>query len=381
MDENTKQLNLFDMPKKKPRPLKAPQAVPTAFGWLFQVIAAIVLSLEYKDNLEKVKVEGKTEDIELVFTDRAPMYVQAKSVSGDIGDTKEAARHCDNALNTLINATNVVKEEYSNLMYISNLMNPMNLKEYDRLARWLPQEDRLYVRDYDQLPKAGKEYLEARKQTAENNLQKKGYLSADDHFHWNKFKIATLIFARSESSSQKCVALEEQIKDLLKESTLSVRENIINLLRARYYDNATNYETEIRKEDICWIFIVKYLASIITSEYTDDVDIDDLDEVQGYVDNFLSEQEGNIDAVNEVLSRYNEIQKDSTYKNIKGNKEKIEVFLDKYWDEFKELFPIKNERIQREGMKILVTKILRKRRIIQNLKKEFKIDGNKRAKN
>ncbi|MBT8886475.1 hypothetical protein ACXO54_09355 [Lactobacillus delbrueckii subsp. bulgaricus] len=129
------QLSLFDDyqdngTKLKPRPKNEPvkkakntQAVSSTFGWFFQVIAAIALSLEYRTKLEKVKVEGKTEDIELYLRDgKLPIYVQAKSTSKkpEEAPKSDVRRHCCNAMNTLVNTSNIVKGKYSRLIYISN---------------------------------------------------------------------------------------------------------------------------------------------------------------------------------------------------------------------------------------------------------------------
>ncbi|MDD5292931.1 MAG: hypothetical protein PHW40_01300 [Candidatus Izemoplasmatales bacterium] len=61
------------------------QANGSANGWIFQVSAGIVLTLRNIKDFDKIKLEGKTEDIELVFTNGKGLYAQAKSVL-DIND-------------------------------------------------------------------------------------------------------------------------------------------------------------------------------------------------------------------------------------------------------------------------------------------------------
>ncbi|MBT8943643.1 hypothetical protein BTI12_08910, partial [Lactobacillus delbrueckii subsp. bulgaricus] len=71
----------------------------------------------------KVKVEGKTEDIELYLRyGKKPIYVQAKSTSKKPEDApkKDVKGHCRNAMNTLVNTSNIVEGKYSRLIYISN---------------------------------------------------------------------------------------------------------------------------------------------------------------------------------------------------------------------------------------------------------------------
>lgn len=128
------QLSLFSKEiEKKPRPANIPavpktkdtQASYSVWGWLFQITAAIVLGLKYRKNMTKIKVEGKTEDIELYFSDRDPIYVQAKSTGKSIEENDNATAHCTAAMNTLINTTNIHKNKYSELIYISNYLNPL----------------------------------------------------------------------------------------------------------------------------------------------------------------------------------------------------------------------------------------------------------------
>ena len=55
-------------------------ASASAFGWDFQVNAAIFLFLKYLDEVKTIKVEGKYQDIEIEKVDKHFIYAQAKSV-------------------------------------------------------------------------------------------------------------------------------------------------------------------------------------------------------------------------------------------------------------------------------------------------------------
>ncbi len=55
-------------------------ASPAAFGWDFQVNAAILLMLENIKEAKRVRVEGADEDIEIAFMDHTKVYAQAKAV-------------------------------------------------------------------------------------------------------------------------------------------------------------------------------------------------------------------------------------------------------------------------------------------------------------
>lgn len=347
-------------------------------------MAAIVLSLKYRKDITEVKVEGKTEDIELYFANKQPMYIQAKSVSGDPADTKKANGHCNHAFNTLVNSSNLTKGKYSNLMYITNMINPLNLKDDIKATYWLPHEDTIYIKNFNELPEEGKKFLQAREETGKKELENAGYISDDKYLSWSKVQIATLIFPRSESGREDCHALEEQVKDILDGSTLSIQRNVINLLKNRYHENAASFKTKIIKEDLCWIFIFKYLENTFTN--LESIDIDAQDEVQDYVDNFLKEQETNIDAVNMVLATYYKFKQTSEFqyakKSQKSTNDIIDLYVNNCFDELKELFTLsEEEKIQRAGIKILITKILKKMNTIKKLKGEFNLNDNNKSKN
>ena len=53
-------------------------ASPSAFGWDFQVNAAILLMLENIREADKVRVEGADEDIEITLKDKTKIYFQVK---------------------------------------------------------------------------------------------------------------------------------------------------------------------------------------------------------------------------------------------------------------------------------------------------------------
>ena len=109
---------------KKTRPKNVPaikntDASASAFGWRFQIIAGIILSIHNIKEIKFVEIEGSTEDIELYFSDKDPAYIQSKAIQGNIFDkTDVAATKATMAMNTLINTSNRTEGKYSELMYV-----------------------------------------------------------------------------------------------------------------------------------------------------------------------------------------------------------------------------------------------------------------------
>lgn len=84
--------------------MKKRNASFSAFGWDFQINAAIVLMLENITEVNKVRVEGATEDIELTLDNGEKIYSQAKSVVRANDDFSNVKKKMNDALESLTDA-------------------------------------------------------------------------------------------------------------------------------------------------------------------------------------------------------------------------------------------------------------------------------------
>ena len=97
-------------------------ASPTMFGFDFQVNAAIYLMLENIEKMNEIRLEGKTEDIELFLDDGKRIYAQAKSVVNGSTDLSHVRQNLNKALKTLSKADSKETEKLI-LGYISKMVN------------------------------------------------------------------------------------------------------------------------------------------------------------------------------------------------------------------------------------------------------------------
>lgn len=99
-------------------------AVASAFGWDFQVNLGLYLIMdEDLAQIEKFKIEGNTEDIEIYFRDpsvKGPIFVQAKSQENPYS-SNTTTDHLSNAMNSLLN----ISENYSEILYGTNIEIPI----------------------------------------------------------------------------------------------------------------------------------------------------------------------------------------------------------------------------------------------------------------
>lgn len=101
-------------------------ASASAFGWDFQVNAAILLMLENIEKAEHIRVEGANEDIEITLNDKSKIYAQAKAVTKP-DDTSNVIKKLKDAIETL-NETEKKSDGYL-FTYITNSPNPFNDKK------------------------------------------------------------------------------------------------------------------------------------------------------------------------------------------------------------------------------------------------------------
>jgi len=130
--------------RKKSRNARAP-----AFGWIFQSSAGLYLLFDCIENAVSLKMEGKTEDIEITLEDNSIIYAQAKSVE-DLNDTKNVISKLKSALTSLSEC----EDPISKLIYVTNIPNPLKSKhpkhyEYSRTGfNSFFKEDKQLILDF-----------------------------------------------------------------------------------------------------------------------------------------------------------------------------------------------------------------------------------------
>lgn len=363
---------------KKPRPGNIPSPVSekfkntqvyySAFGWEFQIVAAIVLSLKYRKSLKSVKVEGKTEDIELYLENEAPIFAQAKATTQKMDEFNDEKKPCIGALETLLNTSNSQRNGYSKLIYINNFLNPLKLSKEVRAYSWQPTANEVLIKEYSALPKEGQLFLKERLNDAKRELGKH-YLNSTRNFDWNRFEIITLIMDNNDKNN-KFNILNKVIEEILVGINYeSYYKSLTSSFTEQYLDNATKKSQTIRKEDILWQFIYK-IVEVMNDSYLESIDITIQNDVEIYSKKFIAEQVLNIDIINKVYYDYGMFKAQTSL----IPKEALRKFLDEEWKKLKEYFPMSTEddvEIQKNCIQDIIWRILTKQRIVNKLKREF----------
>ncbi|MBS4971894.1 MAG: hypothetical protein KHZ66_09970 [Lacticaseibacillus rhamnosus] len=272
-------LNLEDLndltkhPREKQKPAlesKNTEASASVFGWEFQIVAGITLSLKNIKDLKYVEIEGSTEDIELYFERKEPEYIQAKSVHQNPLDAKDAYK-ATLAMNTLINTSNITKGKYSKLVYVSNLRNPLSLTNALLEASWVPNMGAVFTRSYQDLPVQAKKFIDKRIKKAQEQLKKYNYLSSKDYFDLNKLYVTTILFDPDRNDEHRYSVLEGTLQALFESAKIkqsrSKISHIRNLLLTHYLSNASSdvsskKHVKLTKEMLVWRIIFELINEV-----------------------------------------------------------------------------------------------------------------------
>ncbi|SPS07208.1 hypothetical protein [Latilactobacillus sakei] len=371
---NTKEFGAEEI--LKPRDKMIPAAKNTessysAFGWRFQIITEIIFSIKNIQELKSVEVEGLTEDIELYFTKKNPMYIQVKAVQKDFIDATDPGK-ATLAMNTLINTSNRVGNKYSELVYVANFRNPLNLTDALLESAWKPSMDSVFTTKYNELPEAAKVFIEDRIDKAQKQLKQKNYKNSIENFDRDRLSVSTILFG-SDSDTRGVSVLGGTLESLFQEAGIPMRGWRISKLQKSlveyYFANAgssTNSEKyiTITKEKLVWRVIFEVMDC--TADDSDkNVPMPLIDGVNEYVDEFIQDQSQDINIINKIYAGIAQYAPNGEY---------LEPIVDNYinneWKKYKTDFPLNEDAdIQEYGIKTLIKKIITGQKTVHKITK------------
>lgn len=330
---------------------KSRRADAVVFGFDFQVNAAIVLFLENLKQVEKMRLEGNYEDIEIQLNTGEMVMAQAKAVEKASSDFKNVRKNIKKALTSLSEANEKVNAK--DLIVITNSPNPFNdihsMSVFYGHAR----------RRYDTLPLTAKKIVD-------------DYLDGlDKPLDVNKLRIDVLPF-ETDDDDERYKVIMQTINDFvggLKTNVPGVGKQLLETWHWQVFNNGgkDNVNIKLSKKDIIWPILVK----ITEIEQCDDEFLEQFDSsvyeeiVNRYADTINSRCE-QCEFFIKILSDYN------SFKTEKNSNEKMADFIEKNWENYVSEFYVKDvEREILEAMtKIVIHNIIRRRFAIDRIKKE-----------
>lgn len=328
-------------------------ASDSIFGWDFQINAAIVLMLEDIENVQKVRVEGRTEDIEITLTDGEFVFSQAKAIS-DPSSTKNVRKKLADGLGTLNQAAK--QSGVCKLIYITNAYDPLADKKS------MPSF-------YGQSRKPYASLTDSAKKVIDNILTKENYNDIDK----SKLFVYTLPFENDLNDRYKVVI--EKVKDFIasiKSNLSGSAQDVLDIWQQQLFENATLHDTAIvlTKKDIMWpLIVVMCDDGFRANPFSEDFDDGIYDEISSKYKSFISCKCQKFTFATRVLSDY------QNYMSVKTGNDRIIEFINNQWSTYLDEFTSdgNTEELLNRLVKIILFQLLRQRYLINEVKKKVKL--------
>ncbi len=330
------------------------RADAVVFGFDFQVNSAIVLFLENIKEVEKLRLEGDYEDIELELSSGEMVLAQAKAVEKASADFTNVRKNMKKALMSL--AEGGEKVNARELIMITNSPNPFN--DDDSRSVFYGHAHR----KYETLPPSAKKIVD-------------DYLSKmDKKLDTDKLKIQVLPF-ETDDETERYKVIMECINDFvgsLNTKIPGIGQKLLETWHWQVFDNGGKKDATIKlsKKDIIWPILVK----ITEIEQCDDSFLEQFDlgvyeEIVNRYAEIINYHCEKCEFFIKILSDYN------GFKTTKKESEKANEFIELRWKDYVSEFNVEgiDEEIQEAITKIIIYNTIKRRFAIDRIKREVNL--------
>ncbi len=334
--------------------MKKRNASFSAFGWDFQINAAIVLMLENITEVNKVRVEGATEDIELTLDNGEKIYSQAKSVVRASSDFSNVKQKLHDALESLADAYKM--GDSKQLIYVTNSPNPFN-DDSSKSAFYGSAK-----KTYDTLPDSCRSTIQSMIEQLSESID------------LNQLIVRVIPFETNDLI-ERYKEVKRVVDDFVYEvapNYLGLGKQVLDIWQKDLFQNATqnNIELTVSKKQLVWTIIV--LTTDVEkneSEYLDDIDSCDYQEIVCSYKNLINTCTERFEFATKIIADYNE------YFHEGKAKDKLSNFINGAWENYLDEIDMNtmDDDIKEQIIKIILYNILKQKRIINSIKKKVNL--------
>ena len=324
-------------------------ASPSAFGWDFQVNAGIVIMLDCIREAKAIKIEGKTEDIEVILQNGKHIFAQAKSTMNP-EDSKNAIRDLKKALTTLNDADRSGKTKH--LILVTNRVDPF---DEEKCRRYFGNP--YSIVPYDNLPQVCKTRIQDI--CTQENLS----------LPTKHFSVLSLQFSGDGASRYETI--KEHVSEFLVEINSHFQgfgKKLMPKWQLQFGQNASQNDRSrtIKKKDMIWPLIVLFCEDV-DDPLLDEFDSSDREAIEERFSDIISDHSERFELVAKVMSEYAKFR---VAHSDKGGVVVENLFVEEKESLFGDEFALDTEEdlIAKAVRKITIRKILRQRRKIDQVK-------------
>lgn len=330
-------------------------ASPSLFGWRYQICSAIWVFFDQIEKIDSIRLEGKDEDIEVLYYSDGKGFLQAKST---MEPAKTNGRYTDfkKALESLGEAAQNADSD-CDLFYISNYEEMLrSCKNYI-----MPDE----VTKFSELPSSLQEIIE-------KYVEKSTYSEA---INLDKFNLLMLPFS-SEPHGDKRVRMKiKEFLEPIEANSAKLSRQVYGYLLSMFLDNGCNPDlnVSISKRQLLSLMIFSKIDNRNDDEICEylELDYEEIEETRRILEEYIDWKSDQFSFVIKVRTNYR------NYKTLNQGKTSINEFSfmedDLCKELSKEVFNKDFEQLdsnEKNAFYILVYKILLTKRFSENLEKE-----------
>ena len=310
--------------------------------------------LESITEVNKVRVEGATEDIELTLDNGEKIYSQAKSVVRASNDFSNVKQKLNDALESLADAYKMGNSKQ--LIYVTNTPNPFN-DDSSKSAFYGSTK-----KSYDSLPDSCKTTIESMVEQFSEGIDLKQLM-------------VRVIPFETDDLAERYKEVKRVVDDFVYEiapNHLGIGKQVLDIWQKDLFQNATqnNIELTISKKQLIWTIIV--LTTDVEkneSEYLDDIDSCDYQEIVCSYRNLINTCTERFEFATKVITDYNE------YFYEGKAKDKLKNFINESWENYLDEIDMNDidDDIKEQIIKIILHNILKQKWIINSIKKKVNL--------
>jgi hypothetical protein len=328
--------------------MRSTNASSAVFGWDFQSNAAIMLMLKNIKVASAVKVEGKTEDIEITLDSGNVIYSQAKSVFDPYNDYSHVVKKLKAGLKTLNSAAAMPNVEQ--LIYVTNSPNPFNKQE--TMGAF---SGSLTSLKYAELP-----------ESCQNQIAE---LCAAEGYTFNHELFSVFVMQFHGDGDNRYKVIKDLTNEFLNSVGLGNRglgQTMLEIWQRWFTINTSQHNTSlsITKKSMVWPLIVSICEINSEDASLSDFDEGDIDQILNRYKAIIDNNSERFEFVTKVLSAYNSFRT-----NMKGN-ERIKSFIATHWQDYCSEFAIPNAEsdVLETIVKLAISNVIRRRINIVKIK-------------
>lgn len=350
-------------------------ASASAFGWAFQVDAAIFLFLKYLEEVKSIKVEGTYQDIEILCKDNHHIFAQAKSIQD--GSIRHRMEKLDDAVISLVKTPASANDE---LLYVSNYSAPLKDDSVFRnrivALKDERQEQTIVKEQIDKLinkieVKINVETDTDKKNKYEELKRRLGHINLDD------FLVTSIYpYGEARQAEDKYRVISETLQSILTSKfyiespyiTRYVSEILLQWHETFLYDATLPTKSKnktMSKIDLLWqiVVILSKMEVNMTQLFDIELDSDQISEYEDYDAKTLFIHE-RFKFTNKLYDRYKEYLRDNQGNGkVEFIKEVWTEYIDEYF-EFKQYDQLAQEYLIKKSLFRLLDKRNNIRKII-----------------